>query len=396
MGQRAVRVYVIIERSGGVGWVIVVSTGGGRDAPHRRARRGARGWGIGISPVLGRLRARRRRDRTSIHDVGDMNVKTDVDAHCVSVGVSDHVWILDSVFTRCSGDGVQVNGGREGPKLHHIYIGRNAAAHNRQTGFWAKQSADVVMSSNVVSNMRPGSGGPGNCMGAQYGAARAVFLNNRVTDCEYGIGVWSYDEGAPGGALIAGNVITNIHRTTSEAAAGSAWAAGAAIFAVGGIERVIVNNTMVDVDGGIQAPQSPGTLRAANNIIARVKRAFMAFEGEAAPKVEASYTLYDVLPTVLLGGASARLERSQLVPGAQHHRHAEIRGRGRRRLPPGAGLARREGGSADPAERRVPRDPRRAARPESDGHARYGSARLRPRAAEARTPEVVRTFRSAK
>ena len=150
-----------------------------------------------------------------MHDVGDMNVKTDVDSHCVTVGVSHHVWILDSTFTRCSGDGVQVNGGRNGPQLHHVYIGRNVATHNRQSGFWAKQSADVVMSSNVVSNMRPGTGGPGNGLGAQYGAARVVFLNNRVSDCEYGIGVWSYDEGAPGGALIAGNVITNIHRTTS-------------------------------------------------------------------------------------------------------------------------------------------------------------------------------------
>ena len=203
--------YVIVERGTGVGWII-------RDTPaagptHHVVIRDTEliGGGIGISAFLGGAMHNIVVLRTAIHDVGDMNAKTDVDAHCVAVGVSDHVWILDSTFTRCSGDGVQVNGGRNGPSLHHVYIARNTATKNRQSGFWAKQSADVVMSSNVVSNMRPSNGGPGNCIGAQYGAARIVILNNRVSDCEYGIGLWSYDEGAPGGALIAGNVITNIH-----------------------------------------------------------------------------------------------------------------------------------------------------------------------------------------
>lgn len=305
--------YVVVERSAGVGWVIRDTRSAA--STHHVVVRDTElvGGGIGIGPFLGAHLHDIVVLRTSIHDVGDMNVKTDVDSHCVSVGVSDHVWILDSIFTRCSGDGVQVNGGREGPKLHHVYIARNVATHNRQSGFWAKQSADVVMSSNVVSNMRPGSGGPGNCMGAQYGAARIVFLNNRLSDCEYGIGLWSYDEGAPGGALIAGNVITNIHRTTTGGEAGSPWAGGAAIFAMGGVDRVIVNNTIVDVDGGIQAPQSPGTLRAGNNIIVQVKRAAMSFEGDgSAPRVESSYTLFDAPPAVLYGGEAAPFEREAL------------------------------------------------------------------------------------
>ena len=307
--------YVIVEGGSGVGWVIRDTRAAG--ATHHVVIRDTElaGGGVGIGPYMGGEVHDIVVLRTSMHDVGDMNVKTDVDSHCVTVGVSHHVWILDSTFTRCSGDGVQVNGGRNGPRLHHVYIARNVATHNRQSGFWAKQSADVVMSSNVVSNMRPGTGGPGNCLGAQYGAARVVFVNNRVSDCEFGIGVWSYDEGAPGGALIAGNVITNIHHTTSDNAAGNPWAGGAAIFAAGGIERIIVNNTIVDVDGGIQAPQSPGTLNAANNIIARVKRAAMAFDGEGAPKVESTYTLYDSMPAVMAGGVPAVVERGRLTEG---------------------------------------------------------------------------------
>jgi hypothetical protein len=235
----------------------------------------------------------------------------------VAVGVSDHVWILDSTFTRCSGDGVQVNGGRSGPSLHHVYIARNIATHNRQSGFWAKQSADVVMSSNVVSNMRPSNGGPGNCLGAQYGAARIVILNNRVSDCEYGIGLWSDDEGAPGGALIAGNVITNIHHTTSEATIGNPWAAGAAIFlAGGGLQRIVVNNTIVDVDGGIQVPQSAGSVQALNNIIVRVARAAVSLEGGGVtPKLEMNHSLYDVVPKVVAGGNAVPIERGQIAAG---------------------------------------------------------------------------------
>jgi hypothetical protein len=168
---------VIVEGGSGVGWNQDTRAAG---ATHHVVIRDTElaGGGVGIGPYMGGEVHDIVVLRTSMHDVGDMNVKTDVDAHCVTVGVSHHVWILDSTFTRCSGDGVQVNGGRNGPRLHHVYIARNVARHNRQSGFWAKQSADVVMSSNVVSDMRPGTGGPGNCLGA-HGAARVVFVNNR-------------------------------------------------------------------------------------------------------------------------------------------------------------------------------------------------------------------------
>ncbi len=313
-GNELTGTYAIVERGTSVGWVI-------RDTPsagptHHIVVRDTEitGGGIGIGAYLGGAIHDIVVLRTSIHDVGDMKVKTDVDAHCVSIGVSDHVWVLDSLFTRCSGDGVQINGGRNGSKLHHVYIGRNGATENRQSGFWAKQSADVVISSNVVSNMRPGTGGPGNCVGAQYGAARIVFLNNRLSDCEYGIGVWSYDDGAPGGVLIAGNVITNIHRTTTDGSIGNPWAGGAAIFLAGGGERVVVHNTIVDVDGGIQAPRSPGVLNIGNNIIARVARAAMSFEGDGTtPRVNVAYMLYDALPTMVSSGVPATAGRAELV-----------------------------------------------------------------------------------
>jgi hypothetical protein len=308
--------YVVVERSASPGWVIRDTRAAGET--HHVVVRNVEliGGGIGITTYLGGDVHDIVVLRASIHDVGDMNEKVDIDSHCIAIGPSHHIWVLDSLFARCSGDGIQINGGQNGPKLHHVYVGRNIATHNRQSGFWAKQSTFVVMSSNVVTDMRPGVGGLGNCMGSQYGANGIVFINNRVSDCEYGIGVWSYDDAEPGGVLMVGNVITDIHRTKTSGTAGDPWAGGTAIFTAGGRERVIVNNTIVDVDAAIQAPVSPGTLRAVNNIIIGVKRGAMAFEGDGTkPKVDVTNTLYDAAPSIFSSGASATMDLRALTAG---------------------------------------------------------------------------------
>jgi hypothetical protein len=250
--------------------------------------------------------------RTYIHDVGDMNTTTDQDAHCVGVGgPAHHVWVLDSTFTRCSGDGLQVNGGSDanGPLTHHIYAGRNIAVHNRQSGFWAKQSTYVVFSTNVVSEMRPNSGGNGWCFGGQYAAASLVIVNNRCTNSEGGVGIMSYDDGAPGGVIVVDNTFWNIHHTTSGSNIQDVWSGGAAIFMAGGLDRYIVNNTIYDVDGGIQIAQSSGSVTTMNNIIAKATREYIGYE---SPQPTFTNTLFDVAPTIAIQGA-ATVESAALL-----------------------------------------------------------------------------------
>ena len=80
---------------------------------------------------------------TKIHDSGDVNARTDDDTHGISVPEkTSYLWVLDSELYRNGGDGIQINAGslREQASTHHIYVGRNKAYRNKQTGFWVKQA----------------------------------------------------------------------------------------------------------------------------------------------------------------------------------------------------------------------------------------------------------------
>jgi hypothetical protein len=205
-----------------------------------------------------------------IHDNGDVNATFDQDVHCIHVG--DHVnniWILENEMARCSGDGIQINASTDlDATTHHIYVGRNVSHHHKQSGFWAKQATDVVFSQNEAYGMRPSDSGMGQCFGNQYGTDYIWFIFNHAHDCEYGIGAMS-DDGGLSHNFIIGNVIHNIHRTTSGSGPGDAWGPSA-IMMVGGLERHVINNTIYDVDSGVNSPAPNGSLEIAGNIIANV------------------------------------------------------------------------------------------------------------------------------
>lgn len=223
--------------------------------------------------------------RNKIHDMGNVMASTDADVHALGVGYeSDHVWILDNTIWRCGGDGVQVNGGQGRPNwrnLHHIYIGRNTATHCRQNGIWVKNSADVVVSENVVTNMRANSGGPGNGLGSQYGSDRLVYIGNRASNVPYGIGISSDSDGFGRGVLVYGNVVFDtVHDPNNGLETlQNAWSDNTGILALGGVTRILLHNTLVRVGAGIGIPASGGTVAGANNLIARVSRAHVALEG---------------------------------------------------------------------------------------------------------------------
>jgi hypothetical protein len=211
--------------------------------------------------------------KNSIHDNGDVNATFDQDVHGIGLGdYVSYVWILDNEMYRNSGDGIQINAGANlGQTTHHIYVGRNVSHHNKQTGFWVKQATDVVFSQNLAYSHRPGNSSLGQCMGGQYGPERVWWLFNHVHDCEYGIAQMSDDDDGrrETHSYLIGNVIHDVHRTTIRNDARDAWGASGIMLA-GGYHRYVVNNTLYDVDSGINSPSPFGSLDIVNNIVVNV------------------------------------------------------------------------------------------------------------------------------
>ena len=205
----------------------------------------------------------------TIHDNGDVNATYDQDVH--GIAVSDHVnnlWVVDNQLYRNSGDGIQINAGPgQRASTHHIYVGRNVSHHNKQSGFWVKQATDVIVSQNESYGHRPSNSSLGQCMGAQYAPDWVWFLYNRVHDCEYGIAQMS-DNQEVSHTFVVGNVIDDIHRSRSSDPT-DAWGPSA-IMMSGGYERHVVNNTIYNVDSGVNIASPVGSLDVGDNIIANV------------------------------------------------------------------------------------------------------------------------------
>ena len=207
----------------------------------------------------------------TIHDNGDLNATFDQDVH--GIGVSDHVnhlWVLDNQLYRNSGDGIQINAAiaQHAASTHHIYVGRNVSHHNKQAGYWVKQATDVIFSQNTSYGHRPSNSSMGQCIGGQYAPDYAWFLYNHLYDCEFGVAIMS-DENEVSHMFVIGNLIHNIHRTVSDNPADDPWGP-AGVFMSGGNERHIVNNTIWDVDAGVNIATWVGSLDLSNNIIGNV------------------------------------------------------------------------------------------------------------------------------
>jgi hypothetical protein len=203
-----------------------------------------------------------------VHDNGDVKASFDQDVHGITVGSHvSHLWVIDNELARNSGDGIQINAGNiaNQPTTHHIYVARNVAHHNKQTGFWTKQAVDVVFLQNLCYDHRVGNSSMGACMGMQYGPERVWFIFNHIHRSDYGIAFASdSDMGSGKDSFIIGNVIHDIH-TSGEFNANTAWSS-AGLMLAGGINRYIVNNTIYDVDGGINSP-APGNNYIVNNSV---------------------------------------------------------------------------------------------------------------------------------
>lgn len=249
-----------------------------------------------------------------IHDTGDVNVTTDVDNHGVAIGGGDHHWVLNTTFERCSGDGVQVNGGQGAnwASLHHVFVGGCTASKNRQSGFWSKQAADVIFARNTVSGMRPNSGGPGLGLGGQYGPLRLWLIGNKVSDCENGLMLESYDAGFGTGAFLIHNIITNIH-ATQPTDIQNYWSGGCALFLKGSGQRLALNNTVYDCDSGVQVPATDDGAVVLSTIFAKLTRSALAVESTSQKALQVGYSLFDTAPKVNAAGTVLTLTAAQLA-----------------------------------------------------------------------------------
>ena len=152
-------------------------------------------------------------------------------------------------------------------------------------------------------------------MGGQYAPDWVWFIYNHLSDCEYGVALMS-DEGQPSRTFVIGNVIHNIHRTAVKNEAHDAWGSSAIMMA-GGDERHVVNNTIYDVDSGVNIATPVGSLKVAGNIIANVTQpaashVILGF-GALAAKTRLHQNVLSGDPRVDVGDGQVRLTASQLA-----------------------------------------------------------------------------------
>jgi hypothetical protein len=256
----------------------------------------------------------------TIHDNGDIHAAFDQDVHGIVVGaLVSYLWVVDNQIYRNSGDGIQISAGSIAaqPTTHHIYVGRNLAFHNKQTGFWAKQAVDVIFSQNVCYGHRPSDSSMGQCMGYQYATERVWFLYNNISDSEFGIAVGSdSDLGTGVDAAFIGNVIYNIHHSEVSYNPSTAWSS-AGIMVAGGANHRVISNTIYNVDAGINVPIGLASFEIADNIIGQVtvtaaNHVFIENPGLAS-RLSMHHNLFDGSPRGRIGGTQRAFTAAQLT-----------------------------------------------------------------------------------
>jgi len=156
-----------------------------------------------------------------VHDSGiwEQHIATgDRDIGEVSVGAgARYVWILENELYHHESDGFIVCPSNQGISNdsdycpHHIYIGKNVAYDNKQTGFWSKTGRDIIFSQNISHGHRPSSSNFGSGLGFQYDPKRVWFLFNHSYDNSVGIGTASSLDNNPPREEIyfIGNLLNN-------------------------------------------------------------------------------------------------------------------------------------------------------------------------------------------
>ena len=213
------------------------------------------------------------------------------------------MWVVGNVMFHNSGDGLQINAkiASLSDTLHHVYVGRNLAYENKQTGLWTKQSTDVVFSQNVIHDHHPSDSSGGAGIGFQYGPERLWIVFNEIHDCEVGI-TSSTNQGdvdglpGPGQAVyLVGNVIHGIHKQDQSGPTTDPWQAGAGIrFTDQDATKHVHHNTIYDADVAITYARGTGPLDLANDLVSSIAGTHVQIETpEAALGSTLRHSLFD-------------------------------------------------------------------------------------------------------
>lgn len=262
--------YCILEPLGPGGWVVRDQRSGGpTDHIAIRHARGKAHFAVAsfgsatVSNVV-------LYDNVGCGTYDGTQVETGGDDHGVTVGRNTGpTWLVDSNFSHCSGDGIQINGGLGGAALTGpTYVGRNVFDTNRQSGIGIKESHATLISDNTISNMRHDRDftNPGACSVAQYFAISLVYLNNVCRHADNGFVVASYSDAGALAALgttvvaFGANILSDIHSTGVAYNPADPWSPGRAFKLVGGSQRILKDNVGFDLDGaiGVVYPQVDG------------------------------------------------------------------------------------------------------------------------------------------
>jgi len=262
-------------------------------------------------------------DNNYIHNLGDTSATSDQDAHCVTLNGSENdIWVTHNRFEYCGGDSMQVEAQRNRRAfIHHIYYGQNTSYHNRQSGGWVKNATDVIFSQNVAHDFRDNSGGPGICYGFQYDAEYVWFLFNEGYQCNIGIGISGSDVSPGLYAFVIGNII---HDTQSQNPT-DVYNAGAMVIR-GGTNVYVVNNTMYNVDAGVNMPPGTRNVYYDNNIIAnRTNAASYDLYTEGSAAVDAKNNVFGTNARFsgATAGTNALLADPQFVNPAGNDYHLQ-------------------------------------------------------------------------
>lgn len=203
--------------------------------------------------------------RNKVHNFGNINAADDQDAH--GIGCSrgaDHVWILENESWANSGDGQNLNpypyDAAGQTAIHHIYVGRNKNHDNKQTGFWAKQSVDIVVSENESYGHHASNSSRGDGYGFQYDTNRIWYLKNLSHDNDTCFGV-SEGMNSPinhGNAMYIGNTCLRAQgKGCSPNLTDPLWSC-AGFYLLGFGNSYVVNNTVNDSVDGLHAYRGTG------------------------------------------------------------------------------------------------------------------------------------------
>jgi len=241
-----------------------------------------------------------------IHDNGvwDPNVaQGDRDIGGIKVGAKvSYLWVLDNEMYHNECNGIQINGGSV---THHIYVGRNIAHHNKQSGFWTKSAEDLIFSENIAYGHRASSSDPfGAGMGFQYDPKRVWFLFNTIYDNTMGIVCGSGNVGGREEFYFIGNVIYNVTNG----------------FSLNGLNTPepakLIGNTIYNSENGIANGYYTSKLDIINNVIADYDDA-ISFGSEYQTYLisNMSYNLLDGSGDIRWGSTYADLSQFQQVTG---------------------------------------------------------------------------------